>query len=316
MISVRTRALLGLAWRLLLAGGLTPLTSCFEDDETCPLDPVAVPTLDNDGDGYPASDDCDDQDFDTNPAARETCDGLDNNCDGSTDGPESEDAQTWYTDADGDGYGDDDSAETSCAELASHALIGGDCDDQDAAFYPGAPEDDCTDLNDYNCDGSVSAEDADADGYVACQDCDDSDPLSNPGATEIWYDGVDEDCASDDDYDQDADGYDTDSFGGPDCVDTDASIYPGAGETPDDGIDQDCDGGDATTHDTGGGSDDSDGGSDTDTVSDDSAAEDDSGDGATAGAKDAGCSGCASTHGADSRLGLLLGLLALRRRRA
>ena len=29
----------------------------------------------------------------------------------------------------------------------------------------------------------------------------------NPGAEETWYDGIDSDCAGDDDYDQDTDGY-------------------------------------------------------------------------------------------------------------
>jgi hypothetical protein len=44
---------------------------------------------DADGDGYVAevaeSDDCDDGDEDVNPGATETCDGIDNNCDGDVD---------------------------------------------------------------------------------------------------------------------------------------------------------------------------------------------------------------------------------------
>ena len=32
------------------------------------------------------------------------------------------------------------------------------------------------------------------------------DPAIKPGATEIWYDGVDQNCNGDDDFDQDGDG--------------------------------------------------------------------------------------------------------------
>ena len=48
--------------------------------------------------------------------------------------------------------------------------------------------------------------DEDGDGHDAIpaggDDCDDSDPDTYPGAPEEWYDGIDEDCAGDDDYDQ------------------------------------------------------------------------------------------------------------------
>ena len=33
----------------------------------------------------------------------------------------------------------------------------------------GAIEDDCTDASDYNCDGSVGIDDADGDGFIACE---------------------------------------------------------------------------------------------------------------------------------------------------
>ena len=44
---------------------------------------------------------------------------------------------------------------------------GFDCDDTSSDFYPGAPETDCSDPNDYNCDGSVGYADADGDGAAA-----------------------------------------------------------------------------------------------------------------------------------------------------
>jgi hypothetical protein len=68
----------------------------------------------------------------------------------------------------------------------------------------------------------------------------------NPGAVEIWYDGVDQNCDGASDYDQDGDGHDSDVHGGDDCDDSDDTVHPGATEIFDDGIDQDCDGSDAT----------------------------------------------------------------------
>jgi hypothetical protein len=57
-------------------------------------------------------------------------------------------------------------------------------------------------------------------------------------ATEIPYDGLDQDCDGADLDDQDADGHPHPQ----DCNDTDPQISPGATEIPYDGIDQDCDG--------------------------------------------------------------------------
>ena len=58
--------------------------------------------VDNDGDGSPEGEDCDDADATTYPGAAELCDGKDNSCDGAID----EGVQTsFYADGDGDGYG-------------------------------------------------------------------------------------------------------------------------------------------------------------------------------------------------------------------
>ena len=81
--------------------------------------------------------------------------------------------------------------------------------------------------------------DADGDGDFACSDCDDTDPTSFNGATELC-DGLDNDCdtAVTGEADGDADGYrECDN----DCNDNDPNVNPGATEICD-GVDTNCDG--------------------------------------------------------------------------
>ena len=127
-------------------------------------------------------------------------------------------------DDDGDGY----SAAT------------GDCDDGDAAVYPGADE--ICDGEDDDCDGSVPSDEADADydGWRLCEDdCDDGDAAVYPGAPEIC-DHKDSDCdgTEADDDDVDGDGF---SVCEDDCDDADDDVYPTAVEACD-GADNDCSG--------------------------------------------------------------------------
>jgi uncharacterized protein (TIGR03382 family) len=87
--------------------------------------------------------------------------------------------------------------------------------------------------------------DADADDWDdRGADCDPTDDDVNPGATETWYDGVDQDCDGND-ADQDLDGAVANAVGGPDCDDRDAQVGPAIPEVWYDGVDQDCDGDDA-----------------------------------------------------------------------
>ena len=212
--------------------------------------------------------DCDDLDPAVNPAASEVCNGFDDDCDTLVDdADDSVDVSTgtvFYGDADGDGYGEDAAVVWACDAPAGTAAGGGDCDDGDAAYNPGAVESDCADPADYNCDGSTGYADDDADGWAACEECDDTDAANYPGATERC-DGVDNDCDAEVDEadavdgatwyaDADADGYGdaastTSACAAPsgyvadttDCDDGDGGVHPGALETCD-GVDEDCDG--------------------------------------------------------------------------
>src|SRR5436190_21643120 len=144
-------------------------------------------------------------------------------------------------DADGDGYGADD------------------CDDGNVDVHPGADEhcdgvdEDCDEtVDDDPVDGAVWYVDADGDGFggkesvTACtkpdgctsnsDDCDDQHAEAHPGAEEIWYDGINEDCLGGGDFDQDGDGFALAA----DCDDTNKAVRPDAAETCN-GIDDDCD---------------------------------------------------------------------------
>jgi MYXO-CTERM domain-containing protein len=83
--------------------------------------------------------------------------------------------------------------------------------------------------------------DADADGYTGCDsDCDDGDSTIHPGAVEVPYDGIDQDCSGADTTDVDADGFDAAEVGGADCDDLASDVFPGASDTWYDGVDSDC----------------------------------------------------------------------------
>jgi hypothetical protein len=205
------------------------------------VEETGLPDPDGDGDGHLASEDCDD-------------------------------TPTWYGDADGDGFGGALSVE-ACTAPAGFLAEGGDCDDTNAAVFPGA-EESCTETVDSNCDGSVGYADADGDGTPACEDCDDADASRSPDQLELCdTDDRDEDCdGAADDADPSVspasrttwyvDG-DSDSYGSAsstvdtceapagfvanaeDCDDADAADHPGAPETVGNDDDDDCDGGES-----------------------------------------------------------------------
>ncbi|MCA9542486.1 MAG: putative metal-binding motif-containing protein, partial [Myxococcales bacterium] len=143
-----------------------------------------------------ADQDCDDRDPAVHPAAPEVCNGVDDDCDGQVDDEDDEvvGAPTWYLDSDGDGHGHGGlDVISACEAPRGYVESSDDCDDEDPDFHPGAVEDDCTDPNDYDCDGLVAFADDDQDGVAACEDCDDQAPGVYPGATEVCN-GIDDDC--------------------------------------------------------------------------------------------------------------------------
>ncbi|MFN7145380.1 MAG: MopE-related protein, partial [Myxococcota bacterium] len=184
---------------------------------------------------------------------------------GTTDEDDAADAIEWYFDGDGDGWGDTSTADRACVAPADHVRFDNDCDDADTAYHPGAAESDCSDRNDYNCDGSVGRVDRDGDGFDACEECDDGTDAVFPGAFETCN-LVDDDCDGTIDGEEavgsgtwyaDTDG---DGYGDPavvdhscdlprgfvvnaeDCDDADLAVSPAGTEVCATAYDDDCDG--------------------------------------------------------------------------
>ena len=127
------------------AGYVTDNTDC--DDADASKKPV-----DSDADGVDACTDCDDNNNQNYPGNREICDSLDNDCDGIADDGS---GQTYYRDADNDGYGTAANTTTDCSAPIGYVDNSDDCDDASAAFSPDALEV-CLDGIDNDCDGADS----------------------------------------------------------------------------------------------------------------------------------------------------------------
>ena len=125
-------------------------------------------------------------------------------------------------------------AEQGDPQISDSAADSGDAGGDTGGDTGGHSDDTGGHAHDTGGDTAPPAGDADADGYDADSqggdDCDDTDPAVNPGATEVWYDGVDSDCSGGSDYDADGDGADSQAWGGDDCDDTDPAIQTGCPE--------------------------------------------------------------------------------------
>jgi hypothetical protein len=242
--------------------------------------------------------DCDDNNPDINPGAQEICNGgIDDDCDLDADDADASvtGQDAYYPDNDGDTYGAGEPV-FSCIQPEMTALADGDCDDNSDTINPGATEE-CNGGVDDDCDGLIDDDDEnvggqnaymadnDEDGYgagdllMACLqpmgyvldcnfvptlipgcDCDDTNPLINPGATEICNE-TDDDCDDYTDEELQSTFYadtDNDGYGDPeastlactlpvghvlnadDCNDAAASVNPGATEVCNE-TDDDCD---------------------------------------------------------------------------
>jgi len=202
----------------------------------------ANPNDDLDGDGYTqAEGDCRDDDPTVNPGQVDSnLDAFyntDDNCNGTRD--------DGALDQDGDGF----------------RPMDGDCDDTRVSVHPGAPESLANELDD-DCNGCINDQDNDGDGFTDCDtagdgspdDCNLNDHTIYPGAPEVPYDGIDQDCDTFDQCDVDSDGFGALEVVDPvmcnvdpvnrqeDCDDYNPNIKPGVEENPTDGVDNDCDG--------------------------------------------------------------------------
>ncbi|MFN0274285.1 MAG: MopE-related protein [Chitinophagales bacterium] len=160
--------------------------------------------------------DCDDSNPDINPSASESCNLIDDNCNGSIDDGFS--GAYYYTDADFDSYGDNqDVGIYSCDFISDLVINNSDCDDSNPEINPSASE--SCNLIDDNCNGTIDDgfsgayyySDADFDSYgnneypgiYSCDfiwdmvtnnsDCNDANPSINPSVTETCN-GVDDNC--------------------------------------------------------------------------------------------------------------------------
>jgi hypothetical protein len=160
--------------------------------------------------------DCNDANFSINESASETCNNADENCNGQID--EGLVFSNYYYDFDQDGFGTADFIEFACATPAGYVDNSLDCNDMNFSVNAAATEI-CNDIDD-DCNGEIdngltySAYYADADGdtfgdinnsesfctdpgslFVTNDtDCDDTNALVNPAATEVWENGIDDDC--------------------------------------------------------------------------------------------------------------------------
>jgi MYXO-CTERM domain-containing protein len=197
----------------------TRVTNGDDCDDGDPAVPVLVwPDADDDGDGDAAeaaalgcpgtglvtnADDCDDGDPTVSTAAIEVCNGVDDDCDGTSDGPDADDATAWYGDDDGDGWGAGPST-SACAAPAGTVDRDGDCDDGEPAANPDAAEVPGNGV-DEDCDGFDGDPDLDSDGD-GLTDLEEGALGTDPARTDSDGDGIQDDVEAEDGRDSDGDG--------------------------------------------------------------------------------------------------------------
>lgn len=150
--------------------------------------------------------------------------------------------QTYYLDADGDGYGSAGTTQSACEQPDGYSLFDNDCDDGDAAVNTGEAEvcenskdDDCDGMADESCDttscNEKSATYLSFHSYFDFCNCPDDD-----------NDGIYEYCGNDGNSHHSMCNTYFFPSGNFDCNDNNPSISPTACETCGDNVDNDCDG--------------------------------------------------------------------------
>ena len=165
--------------------------------------------------------DCNDGNVSVFPGASESCNAVDDDCDGTVDEPSSLGCTPYYEDVDKDGWGHGDPACLCGPEGAMTANKPGDCDDGDASVNKSSPE--LCNGKDDDCDGEV--DEAGAAGCAVLYVDGDKDGFGKPG-TGVCLCGP-------------KDGHTVAQAG--DCDDTSATTHTGATEKCN-GKDDDCDG--------------------------------------------------------------------------
>ncbi|MCB9793178.1 MAG: putative metal-binding motif-containing protein [Alphaproteobacteria bacterium] len=97
-------------WVLGLSLGLI---GCGNDKDIDARDSQFDVPSDLDGDGVSPPEDCDDEDPNVSPLIEESCDEVDQDCDGQVDEGAT---SSWYLDSDGDGYGNADERLDTCSQ--------------------------------------------------------------------------------------------------------------------------------------------------------------------------------------------------------
>ena len=121
-------------WQLCLY--LAVVRKMTHQKDTGVLAEPATEIIDSDQDGFHSEEDCDDTDPTIHPDAEEICDDIDNNCNDEVD---ENVTVTYFTDSDGDGFGDEDKQFKAVSPQLVKS-IKADCDDVDANINPNATE--------------------------------------------------------------------------------------------------------------------------------------------------------------------------------
>ena len=207
-------------------------------DKNAPLRSCDVPS-----DHVTNKDDCNDRNDQVNPDIVETCNLIDDNCNGNIDEGLT---KTWYPDTDGDGFGAPGTNLSGCSPGADWVTDRTDCDDTNDAVNTGATE--VCNLIDDDCDGTIDNDfsnewfvDADGDGAgddeTAIDTCDPDEGLVDVGGD--CDDSVARLITCDSSEDLDGDGFSADEG---DCDEEDATVNPDAVDDSTDTFDQNCDG--------------------------------------------------------------------------